>query len=142
MVAYKPTSITASTSLTNRLHGDGGVVVNAAAGLTLTLPAATGSGVKFEIIIGTTVTSSNVVIQVANSSDIMAGRIFGAADSGDTVNGWEAGASDDTVTMNGTTKGGYKGDKITLRDTAANVWTIDGTITQTGTEATPFSAAV
>lgn len=142
MVTYSPTNITASTSLKNSRHGDGGVTVNAAAGLTLTLPAASGSGTMFKVFIGTTVTSNNVIIKVANASDIMAGVLLGAADGGDTVNGWETAADSDTITLNGTTKGGIKGDYIELRDVAANLWRVDGTISQTGTEVTPFSAAV
>jgi len=142
MVTYTPTAITASTTLKNSRHGDGGVVVNAAAGCTLTLPAASGSGTKFTVYIGTTVTSNNVIIQVANASDVMAGVLVGAADGGDTVNGWETAAASDTITLNGSTKGGIKGDYIELRDVAANLWRVDGTLSQTGTEVTPFSAAV
>ncbi len=142
MVAYAPISVTASTTLSLARHGDGGVVVNAAAGLTLTLPAASGSGVRFRIVVGTTVTSNNVIVQVANSSDYMVGTITGAADGGDTVNGWEVGAGSDTITLNGTTKGGYAGDYLELWDIATNVWHVQGRLTQTGTEATPFSAAV
>jgi len=142
MVTYTPTAITASTTLKNSRHGDGGAVVNAAAGCTLTLPAASGSGTKFTIYIGTTVTSNNVIIQVANASDVMAGVLVGAADGGDTVNGWETAATSDTITLNGSTKGGIKGDYIELRDVATNLWRVDGTLSQTGTEVTPFSAAV
>src|SRR6186713_542602 len=114
MVTYTPTAITASTTLKNSRHGDGGIVVNAAAGCTLTLPAASGSGSKFTVYIGTTVTSNNVIIQVANASDVMAGVLVGAADGGDTVNGWETAATSDTITLNGSTKGGIKGDYIEL----------------------------
>lgn len=142
MVTYSPTSVTASATLSNKRHGDGGIVINAAAGLTLTLPAATGSGVKFSIFVGTTVTSNNAIIRVANSSDIMAGVLLGAADGGDTVNGWETAVDSDTITLNGSTKGGIKGDYFELRDIATNLWRVDGTISQTGTEVTPFSAAV
>ena len=142
MVAYTSTAITASTTLSNKRHGDGGVIVNAAAGATLTLPPATGSGVEYRIFLGTTVTSNNVIIQVANSADVMAGVLIGAADAGDTVNGWETVAASDTITLNGSTKGGIKGDYIELRDVASTLWRVSGTISQTGTEITPFSAAV
>ena len=142
MVAYSPLSLTASTTLSNKRHGDGGVVVNAAAGLTMTLPAASGSGVKFDIVIGTTVTSNSVILQVANSTDIMTGNVMSAADSGSSVNGWEAGATDDTITLNGTTTGGVKGDYITIRDVASGVWNVRMVSSSTGTEATPFSSAV
>ena len=118
-------------------------VVNAAAGAEVTLPPATGSGFRYTFIVGTTVTSNANVIQVANSDDIMQGVVIGsAADTSDSVNGWEAASDSDTITMDGSTTGGIVGDRVELVDVAENVWAVNGTIQQTGTEATPFSAAV
>ena len=117
-------------------------VVNAAAGAEVTLPPATGSGFRYTFIVGTTVTSNANVIQVANSDDIMQGVVIGAAESDDSVNGWEAASDSDTITMDGSTTGGIVGDRVELVDVAENVWAVNGTIQQTGTEATPFSAAV
>ena len=117
-------------------------VVNAAAGAEVTLPPATGSGFRYTFIVGTTVTSNANVIQVANSDDIMQGVVIGAADTDDSVNGWEAASDSDTITMDGSTTGGTVGDRVELVDVAENVWAVNGTIQQTGTEATPFSAAV
>lgn len=112
------------------------------AAVTLTLPAATGSGARYEFIVSV-VNTSNYVIQVDSASATMEGLIVGAADGGNTVNGWESGASDDTITLNGTTTGGAAiGDWVTLIDMGTNLWHVRGQITQTGTEATPFSAAV
>lgn len=141
MPSYLPKSITASRTLSS---ADAGTVldVNAAAGLTLTLPAASGTGRVFEVVVGTTITSNNLVIQVANSSDIMSGSALNAADGGDTAVMFETGASDDTITMNGTTKGGIKGDRVRLVDVATNRWHVSVMGSATGTEATPFSAAV
>lgn len=135
MVSYSPTTVTASTTLKNSRHGDGGVYVNAAAGLTLTLPAATGKGVVFRIFIGTTVTSNNVIIS-PNGTDTMIGVIVGG---GAAVNGWATAAGNNTITLNGTTKGGIKGDYIELRDVATGLWRVGGSVTQTGTAATMFS---
>jgi len=117
-------------------------VVNAAAGAEVTLPPATGSGFRYTFIVGTTVTSNANVIQVANSDDIMQGVVIGAADTDDSVNGWEAESDSDTITMDGSTTGGIVGDRVELVDVAENVWAVNGIIQQTGTEATPFSAAV
>jgi fructose-specific component phosphotransferase system IIB-like protein len=117
-------------------------VVNAAAGAEVTLPPATGSGFRYTFIVGTTVTSNANVIQVANSDDIMQGVVIGAADTDDSVNGWEAASDSDTITMDGSTTGGIVGDRVELVDVAENVWAVNGIIQQTGTEATPFSAAV
>jgi hypothetical protein len=141
-MGYKPYAITASVTLDRTKHTDALVVLNAAAGLTVTLPAASGSGDKYELMVGTTVTSNSDVIKVANSTDIMAGVCWQAADSGSSVNGWETGATDDTITMNGTTTGGVKGDLIRLIDAASGVWQVQMYGSATGTEATPFSSTV
>ena len=140
-MSYAPKNFTASATLTAS-DAETILTVNAAAGLTLTLPAASGSGVKYMVYIGTTVTSNNVIIQVANASDVMAGLVVSAADAGDTLNGWETASTSDTITLNGTTKGGVKGDHYELIDCAANLWAVTGWSSSTGTEATPFSAAV
>jgi hypothetical protein len=141
-MGYKPYAITASVTLDRTKHTDALVVLNAAAGLTVTLPAASGSGDKYELMVGTTVTSNSDVIKVANSTDIMAGVCWQAADSGSSVNGWETGATDDTITMNGTTTGGIVGSYLELRDVATNVWMVIGNLVGSGTLATPLSAAV
>ena len=140
-MSYAPKNFTASATLTPS-DAETICTVNAAAGLTLTLPAASGSGAKYMIYIGTTVTSNNVIIQVANASDVMAGLVVSAADAGDTLNGWETASTSDTITLNGTTKGGVKGDRYELIDCAANLWAVNGWSSSTGTEASPFSAAV
>lgn len=135
-------NLTAATlALTVTDHEGRIVTVNRAAGSTLTLPAATGSGAKFEVIVGTTITSNNLIVQVVGN-DIMQGNAILGQDSADTVVLFETAADSDTITMNGTTKGGIKGDRIQLIDIAADTWQVNIVGSATGTEATPFSAAV
>lgn len=138
---YEPQSLTASKTLT-RSDAYAMNVINAAAGLTLTLPAATGLGDRYMFVVGTTVTSNSVVIQVANADDTMTGLAVSAADGGNTVNGWETAGTSDTITLDGSTTGGIKGDRIELVDAADNTWSVLIHSSSTGTEATPFSAAV
>ncbi len=144
MPTYLPFNLTAATlALNASTYGTPAtVVVNRAAGSTLTLPDATGSGAEFDIVIGTTVTSNNAIIQVSRSADIMTGTCLMTQDSGDTVAGFETAVDSDTITMNGSTKGGLKGDRIKLKDVAANTWQVQMICAGTGTEVTPFSAAV
>lgn len=144
MPSFQPINLTAATlTLDYRTHGQTVVTVNRAAGSTITLPAASGSGAEFDIFVGTTITSVALVVQVANASDIMSGVVVMATDNAsDVVVAFEAGAADDTITMNGTTKGGVKGDRIKLRDIALNVWAVNVVCAGTGTEVTPFSSAV
>lgn len=143
MPSYNPISITASTlTLSAANHGGAILVANRAAGITMTLPAASGCGVKFEVLVGTTITSNNLVIQVASASDVMTGLCVMAQDSADTVVAFETASDSDTITMNGSTKGGIKGDRISLEDVGTGLWSVRIVGSGTGTEATPFSAAV
>lgn len=143
MTSYKPYSLTAATLTIDRKQHEGAVInLNRAAGSTVTLPAATGTGGIYEFVVSTTVTSNSDIIKVANSVDIMAGVAIQAADAGSTSNVWETGATDDTITLNGTTTGGIKGDRIVLKDVASGVWNVTVFGAASGTEATPFSATV
>lgn len=137
-------NVTASTLyLTYKDHNDRTVTINAAAGCAVRLPAATGSGARLRIIIGTTITSNSTTIKVANAVDVMTGNAIQSQDGGATLQMFEAGASDDTITFNGTTTGGIKGDIVELEDIASGLWWVRVTSAGTGTtEATPFSATV
>lgn len=139
-----PTTTTATTlTLTAALHSGKTVVQNSAAGCTMTLPAASGTGALFKIVVSTTITSNGLIIKVANASDALVGNAFTVSDGAAAVLGYIASAnSDDTVTLNGTTTGGYAGDQVVLQDIATNRWQVLVLTKSTGTEATPFSATV
>lgn len=138
-----PTNTTASTlAVTADDNGNRVNVLSRAAGIAVTLPACTGSGIVYKFMIGTTVTSNSTTIKVANSSDTMTGLALSAADSGNSVNGWETAADTDTITFDGSTTGGIKGDMVTLTSVATNLWHVEVISSSTGTEATPFSATV
>lgn len=113
--------------------------------VTLTLPAATASGARFRFVVGVVNTSSYVFKSVVGT-DLMEGVIIGASttDSAtDAARTWLSGASDDTVTLNGTTMGGAAiGDWIEFEDISATGWAVRGMVTQSGSEATPFSNTV
>lgn len=138
-MSYEPKTLTASATLT---ASDAETVVNldAAAGLTVTLPAATGTGRKYTLVVATTVTSNSYIIQVASADDVMAGSLGVTTDAAGVV--IPTAATSDTITMNGSTTGGLAGSTVVLIDTASGVWNVGGSLKSTGTEATPFSAAV
>jgi len=117
------------------------IVLTRAAGITLTLPPATGSGNRYEIILGATVTSNSTIIRVVGD-DVMRGNALMAQDAGDTSVMFETAADSDTITFNGGTTGGFAGNAITLDDIAADTWRVWVVGSATGTEATPFSATV
>lgn len=138
-------ALTASTlTLSPNLHASKTVLVNRAAGSTITLPAATGSGATYKVLVQTTLTSGSLILKVANSSDSMSGVIIGMSDDPATVKGWKAvDGTSDTITLNGTTTGvATKGEWLEAQDILTNVWAVNGVITQSGIEATPFSATV
>lgn len=138
--SYLPISVTASATLNRKTHAGTTTVINAAAGLTLTLPAASGTGDEYTVFVGTTVTSNNAIIQVANATDIMQGVLsVAAASAGGAI---ATTTTSDTITMNGTTTGGIRGSYIVLKDMASGFWEVSGSLVASGAGATPFSAAV
>jgi hypothetical protein len=135
-------NLTAATlTLTPDLHDGKTITVNKADGSTITLSAATGSGARYRIIVGTTITSNNLVVQVT-TDDTMTGFALLGQDAADTAVLFETASTSDTITMNGTTKGGIKGDIIEIEDIASDLFHVRVMGSATGTEATPFSAAV
>lgn len=136
----KPITLTASATLNVAYQEGTNINLSAAAGLTVTLPASSGSGAEYEFFVVTTVTSNSYVIQVANATDIIQG-VLGVATDAAGVNVPTASTSD-TITMNGSTTGGVKGSYIKLVDASSGIWRVSGALVSTGVEATPFSAAV
>jgi len=113
---------------------------------TFTLPAATGSGDEYKFIVSV-VNTSNYVIKVADATDTIDGSVVVTNDTtaGGTASliSWPTVAASDTITLDGTTTGGVNiGDYILLTDIATNQYTVSGLLNASGTEATPFSAAV
>jgi len=131
-----------AVTLTAADHAGRIVVLDRAAGVTVTLPASVGNGDVYTIVVGTTVTSNNDIVKVANTSDSFVGRALACADGGSSVNGWEVVSGDDTITLNGGTKGGYAGDTIQIMDIGGNLFVVNAFLNQTAAEATPFSATV
>ena len=114
-----------------------------AAGVTVTLPASVGNGDVYTIVVGTTVTSNNDIVKVANTSDSFVGRAIASTDNATTTNNiWNVASGNDTITLNGSTKGGYAGDMIQVIDIGSNLFLVNALLKQTAVEATPFSATV
>lgn len=114
------------------------------AGSTVTLPAATGSGVRFRFVVSVLATSNNHIVKVANSSDTMQGIIVSSDDTSANAVAFAAIAgTDDTITLNRSTSGSVsKGEWFDIEDFAVNVWQVSGVISDTGTPLSPFSSTV
>ena len=142
-------TFTATDAVTSDEHAGRTLLLGEVGGnalVTLTLPAATGSGNIYKFIVSV-VNTSNYVIKVANATDTIDGQVIVQNDSTEggtaSVIGWKADGTDDTITLNGTTTGGASiGDYVELIDIAANQYTVSGLLQASGTEATPFSATV
>ena len=119
------------------------ILLDTVTGSVVTLPAATGTKHSYHFMVSVVATSNSHKIQVANATDIMQGLIFTVSDNTNAVLGWRTDDDSDTITLNRTTTGSVeRGEKITLFDAASGVWLVNGFTASTGTEATPFSAAV
>jgi len=145
--ADAPVLLTGDTSLTVAAHAGVPVVFNKAAGGTITLPNATGSGAKFLIFIGTSLTGGSFVLQVSRSADYMRGQASTIGSSGITIavtaNSGTLATESDTITWNRSTTGlATQGDYVELLDFAPNIWSVDAIYASSGAAATPFSAAV
>ncbi len=135
---------TATLTVTAMLYGGHTIALNRAAGITVILPPATGSGANYVFFVRTSFTSGPGIIKVANSSDRILGNAYVITD--DTVNqsviGFVTLVDTDTITLNGTTSGGIAGDRIVMQDLLTNIWSLTAFLEATGNEVTPFSATV
>lgn len=144
-MTFKPYQIAAAMTLTEQDHAGRLGYFDIAAGVTVTLPRATGSGAVYRFRVKTTVTSVNDIIKVGNTDDQMIGNIYSTlVGTPTTVNGWQAvlASAFDTITMNGTTTGGISGDWIEVEDIAQGFFAVRGAVMQSGTGATLFTATV
>ena len=141
-------TLTADTTITNAAHAGRILLMGEVGGdasATFTLPAATGTGAEFKFIVSV-VNTSNYVIQVTGD-DTIDGSVVVTNDSTDggtaSLISWPTVAASDTITLNATTTGGVQiGDYVLLTDIATDQYTVSGLLNASGTEATPFSAAV
>lgn len=139
-MAKNPITVTASLTLDRHTHSGTILLLSAAAGLTVTLPDAVGNGDEYEFFVATTVTSNAYVIQAPDADNTISGALGVTTDAAGVV--IPTAATTDTISMNGSTTGGVLGSYVKLKDVAANKWMVSGALVSTGTEATPFSAAV
>lgn len=132
-------AVTAATLTVDSSYNGYIIPLSRAAGVTVTLPAATGTLAKYTFRVNTTVTSNSDIIKVANATDIMQGS---AVITASTPGAFYTTATSDTVTMNGSTTGGLAGSYVELTDIATGFWSVRAILVGSGSVATPFSATV
>lgn len=132
--------VTASTlTVTRAAHARKTITLSRAAGIAVTLPAATGTGEVYKFFINTAITSNTTTFTCAGS-DKLSGHAWSISDGAAAVLGYNAVAGTSTiVTLDGSTQGGYAGHEITFTDTKSALWSVKSMGKATGTEATPFS---
>lgn len=130
-------SLSSDVSLTSASHAGRVMLLDKADGLTVTLPAASGSGNVYKFFVKTTITSNNYVIQLSGS-DTMSGVAVVANDDGDSANIFQA-SSAGTITLDGSATGGILGGIIELQDLYSGKYLVKIHQSATTTEATPFS---
>lgn len=141
--ALAGTIVAAGSSITldSTYHGRV-IALDTAAGSTVTLPAATGSGVKFTFIVTVKPTTNQHRLNVVGN-DAFAGSVNIIDMDGSAQAAFAAlvASDNDRCDLNGTTKGGQIGDMLEVIDINADVWHIRGQlICPAGSNpATPFA---
>lgn len=112
---------------------------NRAAGTTVTLPTGV-AGITYTFVIGTVATSNAQKVITPASVFLTGGINF---DKTLTVTRYAADNSTiRSINLNGTTTGGATiGDIFTITCVSATSWTVSGTVTASGTLATPFATS-
>ena len=126
-----PVSLTATTAITALLHSNRPLIITGSGvAAAMTLPPATGTGDKYEFIMGQVNTSGTTIVTDAPSTVSMYGSInnLDVDSNAQTAYFTVTAGGTDTVTLNGTTTGGQIGDTVTLIDIAANKWAVNGQV--------------
>ncbi len=131
-------TVITTVSITAALHSNRTILLSLSGGFTATLPAATGSGVTYEFMIGV-VSATGYLIATLPTTDIYAGNIFVGIDNATTGRQFKTASNSNLITLNSTSTGGATiGDSFTVIDIQAGVWSVSGSVI--GTSATtPFS---
>jgi hypothetical protein len=137
-------NLTGTTSITEALHEDKELYVTGTASATYTLPEATGSGAKYDFVIGEVNTNNTVIVVADTTNANFIGSIINLDLDGTAEAGFGCPANCDTITLNGTTTGGQLGDHLHFIDIATDVWSVIGQLQcpSGSNPATCFSAAV
>lgn len=134
--------LTSPITLSKAVHDGKTLITNALAGTIITLPPASGSGMKLRILSTVAPTSNSNIIKVANSVDVFQGSARTSLATGIGTN-FPTVAASDTLTANRTTSGGASnGERIELEDVGVGLWNIQAFLNGSGVLITPFSATV
>lgn len=135
-----PIVVTSATlTLTEAKHAGRLIVLNRAAGITITLPVSTGQGAVYRFFTETGNTTNDNIIQVA-ATDIMQGMLFVQDDADATMSGFQTAATSDSMISNGGTEGGNRGDYVEIEDAVLAIFRVSGWLIGGATQVSPFGA--
>jgi hypothetical protein len=130
--------------VTEAEHNNKIMVLDLAAGIAVTLPAAK-AGLRFRFIVKTTFTGA-ASIKSVSGADVMIGHALMGNDTDNTVVDWQslAATTNDTIDLFGTANstGGIAGQEIEIVGLATNLWFVSIRGDAAGSEATPFANTV
>lgn len=144
-VSTRIVNVTTATLTVTELDHDGKtMVLDRAAGIAVTLPAAA-PGLKFRFIVKTDFAGASTIKSVAGA-DIMIGHALMGNNTDNSVVDWPsvAASTNDTIDLFGTANstGGLAGQEITIEGLATNLWYVSIRGDAAGAEATPFANTV
>ena len=129
---------TGNLSITAALHGNRVLYYDDADGV-ISLPAATGSGIRYTVVLKTAWTTGS--IEALSVTATFVGGLNAVDDDADAPYAYKAETGDNTITGSAAT-GGDVGDWFEFLDVATDLFVVKGFVTQSGgSETTPFSAA-
>lgn len=117
-------------------HGGKTVMLDNTHTVTVTLPAASGGGDRYRVVVQTLGTDGSKLITRAGSDVLIGGSV--AVNTQSTTLGFQT-TTATTVTFNNTTTGGKIGSVVELEDIAAAIWAVRVFAITSGNPATPFS---
>lgn len=134
-------TISSATATLTSSQSGGTFVLSRAAGVTVTLPTPA-AGLTYTFIVGTVATSNaHKIITGTPASQFLLGGVY--FDKALTITRYDGnGSSHVSLNLNGTTTGGATiGDTVQFIGVSATEWSVSGTVTASGTLATPFATS-
>lgn len=143
-LSQRNVSVGAALTLTIVDHAEKFLILDNLAGSIITLPPAVNSGAIFTVYVAVTPTSNSHKVQCPDAANTIRGSMMVSTDGVGTTQGWRAPSTADTVTLNGTTSGGAMGygEWMEFIDAGTDSWICNGVLASSGTNVSPFSAAV
>lgn len=119
------------------------VLMDRAAGIVFTLPAACKIGTKYEFIASASVTSNAYKVITGAGTELLIGTLASVdTDTSDAMAGFSGnGSTHVAVSANGTTTGGLIGSKWIFEKISSTQWQVSGTNRGSGVVATPFATS-